>query len=53
MEIFDISVDHVPKDELPLHDTIISLSSTGDVMAMAINTNIVVLGCEIQFHCVQ
>ncbi|XP_043278054.1 rab3 GTPase-activating protein non-catalytic subunit isoform X2 [Venturia canescens] len=42
----DVKLDHVPKDELPLQDTLISLSSTGDIMAMAINTNIVVLASK-------
>lgn len=38
------SVD-IPQDELPLQDCFISLSSTGDVLAMAYNTKMIILIC--------
>ncbi|KAG7206612.1 hypothetical protein KM043_000293 [Ampulex compressa] len=36
-------MDHIPLEELPLQDCFVSLSSAGDVLAMAFNTRMIVL----------
>lgn len=40
-----IFLDDISQDELPLQDCFISLSSTGDVLAMANNTKMIILIC--------
>ncbi|XP_011310795.1 rab3 GTPase-activating protein non-catalytic subunit [Fopius arisanus] len=36
-------LDHVPKEELPLQDCLLSLSSVGDVLVLALHQHIVIL----------
>ncbi|XP_014294842.1 rab3 GTPase-activating protein non-catalytic subunit [Microplitis demolitor] len=38
-----LKFDHVPKNELPLQDAVISLSSAGDVLGLALHKNIIIL----------
>ncbi|XP_015117604.1 rab3 GTPase-activating protein non-catalytic subunit [Diachasma alloeum] len=36
-------LDHIPKEELPLQDSLLSLSSTGDVLVLALHRQAVIL----------
>ncbi|KAH0534432.1 rab3 GTPase-activating protein non-catalytic subunit isoform X1 [Cotesia glomerata] len=38
-----LRLDHVPKNELPLQDSFISLSSSGDVLGLGLHKNIIIL----------
>ncbi|XP_063982787.1 rab3 GTPase-activating protein non-catalytic subunit [Diachasmimorpha longicaudata] len=43
LEDASTKLDHVPKDELPLQDSLVSLSSTGDVLVLALHRQAVIL----------
>lgn len=50
IETSDVNCKHcflgdIPQNELPLQDCFISLSSAGDVLAMAYNTKMIILVC--------